>query len=73
MTCHHGISGVCEKCYPFAEGQGMFNKYELNTIERALGQLIGKMRRSKYVGDTDPHLVKCEALQAKVVEQIKRQ
>ena len=44
----------------------MFDKHELEIIERALKRSVDAMRSSDFVGDDDPHLIKYEALQAKV-------
>ncbi len=43
----------------------MFDKYELGAILRSLARTNEAMRNSKYVGDDDPHLLKCEALEEK--------
>ena len=43
-----------------------FNKYELGVIERTLRRLTDTMRESRFIGDDDPHLAKCEALRIKV-------
>lgn len=43
----------------------MFDKYELEIIERALGRTVRSLQASKYIGDSDPYLAKCEVLHAK--------
>lgn len=43
-----------------------FDRHELEMIERALKRLTDGMRDSPYIGEEDPHLLKCEALVSKV-------
>jgi hypothetical protein len=43
-----------------------FDKYELEIIERALTRLTDGMSSSKFIDKEDKHLLKCEALRAKV-------
>ena len=44
----------------------MFDKNELDMLGRSLIRTIAAMKASKYVSDTDPHLLKCVLLQSKV-------
>lgn len=48
-----------------------FDRYELEVIERALGRLVSTMNDSKFIGEDDPHFVKCKALRVKVAEMKK--
>lgn len=49
----------------------MFDKYELEIIERALRVVTDRMRASKFTGESDPHFKKCEALREKVKGMVK--
>ena len=48
----------------------MFDKYELEIIERALKRTVSKMRESEFISEDDPHLLKCDALLAKLAGKI---
>lgn len=44
----------------------MFSKYELEMLERWAGRSIAGMVASKFVGEQDPYLLKCQALRTKL-------
>ena len=42
------------------------DKFELGIIERAIARLVRAMRKSEFVSEGSKHLVKVEALHAKI-------